>query len=130
MDPEQWGTSEFSWRDYAPKPIVGHPFSATLYKAYGVYEQLDKTEGRGGERLLGLFHSEADAIVAARGRGVMGLPGDIRQVSVLSKDGGITGFIFNPNDNVIEIQPPDLDMIKKNALSKLTAQEKRVLGLQ
>lgn len=87
-----------------------------MLKLYAAQENQDLTEGRGVMRLIAIFAREADAILAAKGRGVMG-HGD-GEVSVV--------IVYETWE---EFAAKDLERIRQNALAKLTPAEIRALGI-
>jgi hypothetical protein len=83
-------------------------------------------EGRGSDVVIGFFKELEHAKLAAKGQCVMGRDGDIASITVpviYTQDG-----IFMIGDKVREryVDPAE---IRKNALSKLTEEEKLALGL-
>lgn len=90
------------------------------HQAFAAITNSDLTEGRGREVIIGYFLLESDAKKAARGQGVMGTDGDVRPRMV---DVKIYETYFEYELDVMEHK-------RREALSKLTADERRLLGLE
>ena len=83
---------------------------------WGVYENSDKVEGRGGNVLKNIFLYKKDSDKDAKGRGVMGYGnGDVSPIKIY--------------ENFEESTKEFRDKIKKEALSKLSMIEREALGL-
>jgi hypothetical protein len=87
---------------------------------YEVYEPADKTEGRGGCISLGFFKNEnvANWVLKNEATGVMGTRSGvgIKEIKVYTGD-------------TVNYENYCKEKIRKQALSKLTSEEKEVLGL-
>lgn len=89
-----------------------------LKNAWAAITNSDTTEGRGSDVIIGYFKDKRDAINAAKGKGVMGSDAKVEDRTIDIKIfSSYNEFIDSLNDN-----------IKQRALSKLTVEEKRVLG--
>lgn len=64
-----------------------------LIQVFEATEELDKTEGKGGRRSLGLFLHRPDAELAAKGRGVWGHDGTVSPAWLVTEDGK-TGYLI------------------------------------
>ena len=86
-----------------------------MIEAWGVYQNSDPMEGRGVPLLKNMFFNKEDALKDAKGRGVMGYGnGDVER-----------HIIF---ENHEESTKSYRDELKKQALAKLTHEEREVLG--
>lgn len=92
-----------------------------MLKVWGAYSNTDKTEGRGGMQLDGLFTKEEDAKKRAKGQGVMGYgDGNVKEV-----------HIFESYEEYRDITDKERRAkLRRSAMAKLTTQEKLVLGLK
>lgn len=88
----------------------------TYWKAMG---HNDKTEGRGGMHIVGIFVNKEDAEAAAVGQGVWGHDGEVTGVCVYENYREFSGFDITDNT----------EEIKKQALGKLTEKERKALGV-
>jgi len=82
------------------------------------YTNSDLTEGRGSDVTIAFFTNEAAAIRAARGRGPMGSDAYVRPHQ--------KPMIFDSYEAYAASQKQD---IRRQALAKLSQEEKRELGL-
>lgn len=96
---------------------------------FEVLEHVDKEFGMEGVNPIGYFRSRFVAQEHAKTTGVGGRPGPIRTVTVLSLDGGETGYVVDPGANVVIHQETD-DEIRKMVMAKLSDQERKVLGVE
>lgn len=110
-----------------PKPV--RRIEGEVYNVHAVYEEHDKNEGRGGSSLVGYFHVQEDAAEAAKDKGVFGTPGRIALMQMLSMDGGRTGYAFQLDGAGIKCVMPGQKQLKRQALAKLTDEEREALGL-
>lgn len=86
---------------------------------YGVYVNGDSVEGRGPMIRIAYFDNHQEAVECAKGKGVMGVgDGDVRHEHLVIYE---TFKEFELCDKEVQT--------KKQALAKLTDEEKRVLGL-
>ena len=86
------------------------------YSIYVAQKNSDMNEGRGPMINIAAFTHKADAMRAAKGQGVMGVgDGDVVEQLVHSS--------FEDYDNL------HTDSVRRRALSRLTAEEQRALGL-
>lgn len=92
-------------------------FKVSCYEAF---TNSDLTEGKGGHVTIGYFFNEMDARKAARGKGVMGTNGDVKAVKLDTK-------VFESYAEYDESRSKD---VRLSALNKLTAEERRILGLE
>lgn len=111
-------------------PCPTQTLDGAIYRVHAAYEELDKTEGRGGTRFHGYFHSELDAQAKVKGLGVMGSDGSTREAFIYSEDGGKTGVEICMGKEKIRIIPPGQKERIARALSKLTDEDKEILGLK
>lgn len=88
-------------------------------KGYEAYTNSDLTEGRGRPVHIAYFTHEEDAKKATRGRGVMGTDAHYQAVNKT----------INVYDSYAEYTSTCDEQLRKAVLSKLTKDEKRVLGL-
>ncbi len=98
---------------------------------YEVSANTDLTEGRGPTRAIGWFFKREDAVTYANGRGVMGTPAHVedgKTCKVVCMYGDYGNEFHLLGRKIIESYDPDKE-IRINALAKLSAEEKRVLGL-
>lgn len=102
-----------------------HVFEMSLYK---VTTNTDLTEGRGGERLLGWFIDSAIATRAAKGNYVMGTDCPVERYTceVVRTEDGKLYLLGKP----IELEYEDPREVRARALSKLTPEERKVLGIK
>jgi hypothetical protein len=77
----------------------------------------DSCEGRGPMVPIGYFYTKSEALKAAKGQGVMGIG-----------DGEVNEFPIWESFEEFRSYNKDAE-IKKRALSKLSTEEKRVLGV-
>ena len=87
-----------------------------MLEAWGVYENSDPIEGRGGMHLKNIFFDREDALKDAKGRGVMGYG-----------DGKVERHIIF--ETLEESTKASREDVKQKALAKLSSLEKEVLGL-
>lgn len=101
-----------------------------LIRVFEAREDLDKTEGRGGSRILGYFLKREAAEKAAEEMGPMGTPGSIQERWVVSEDGGLTGFLvgYGTVPEPVEIVSDATKAIRRQALAKLSDAERAALG--
>ena len=96
-------------------------------KFISVYETVgpvDTTEGRyGGNQSYGYFAELAEAIKCARGKGVMGTEGEVKTRAAIS----VNDIVYLIEE--IEVNTSLDSLRRKKALAKLTAEEKKILGL-
>ena len=84
---------------------------------YAAMKCSDLTEGRGPMITIGTFWNKYDAAEAARGWGVMGVgDGEVREIKVY--------------DSWTEFKKLELEDVRQKALSKLTDEERMVLGIK
>lgn len=115
---------------------------ALIYEVHGyhVSTNSDLTEGRGGTIPIGVFEDHAEAVAAAEGKGVMGTPAYVdrsRALQILIPIGsdGTEGQITVLHQNVPYYFKGRYDKMqqenaRKKALSKLTKEERTLLGLE
>ncbi len=85
---------------------------------YGAQQNTDMTEGRGPARVVGWFKDKLVAESVNRGLpGVMGTKNDCSVVQA---------YLF---EHETEYRMMEQDKVKQGALSKLTKEEKKALGL-
>ena len=99
---------------------------------FNVVGNADATEGRGAAVDLGWFVNGSSARMFAKGRGPMGSPAEVRTEKrrTIRIDGGL--FLLGPAVflSVEDAERRHEDAERKAALSKLTAAERRLLGLE
>lgn len=102
--------------------------SAIVYdtKIFEVFANSDSTEGRGRTICIGIFTNRENAEARARGQGVMGTNADVK--SSTAKVVHFSGEIYLLGRNVEKSFDPT-EELRQRALSKLTPEEKKVLGL-
>ena len=94
----------------------------------------DTNEGRGGTHTVGWYLTEAEAKVGVEKEGVWGAPGSVKSHKALKQVVADSNFgeykywlveLVNvvPNKEYVET-------VRKNALAKLSDEEKRVLGVK
>lgn len=83
----------------------------------------DTTEGRGSDIHVGYFKRKTDAIKAGVGRGVMGT--DLREPYSIKQE-KVRLIVY---DNYTEFEEEETRSLRDRALSKLTYEEKKALGL-
>ncbi len=98
-----------------------------LVTIYEAREDLDKQEGRGGSRHIGYFLNELDAVEASRGMGPMGYASTPSKHTMATID-GVTGFLCFKQDR-IRVCTDASEAKRVNALSKLTDEDLKILGL-
>lgn len=108
-----------------PGALQAQIFDMTLFR---VTTNTDLTEGRGGERTLGWFIDNAIATRAAKGNYVMGTdcPIERKTCTVVRTEDGKLYLLGNP----IEIEYEDPREVRARALSKLSPEERKVLGIR
>lgn len=92
---------------------------------YEVFEDTEKSEGRGPKRSIGFYTKKSTAHTVANGKGVMGYPGKIEthhRMIVIEDDKGKL-YVRGPEIDNEESE----DLILKEALKKLTNEEVRVV---
>lgn len=111
------------------RPIGASVSSMVIYVAKGATDE----EGRTPFRTIGRFINLKDAKAAAQGAGVMGIDGPVNSVTVqvVSFIDPFTGesMMFQLHDEPILAVYEDPKAIRATALAKLTAKEKKALGL-
>lgn len=60
-----------------------------ISSGYAAYEALDKTEGRGGERKIGIYTTLNEAVDASRCQGVQGEDGSVRLIEWIRWPSGL-----------------------------------------
>lgn len=114
-------------------PIQAIHAKISHVRVYDAYEELEKNEGRRGQRKIGSFLHKSDASAAAKGQGVWGHDGPIRE-----HDYDIISFV-DPQTNkevtrilgdVLVLQFENPVEVRKRALAKLSDEEKLALGLK
>jgi hypothetical protein len=88
-------------------------------ECFEAYTNSDLTEGRGHKVSIGFFTHQSDAVQAAKKRGVWGSDASVEKATVKIR-------IYESFD---EYKNATDENIREKALSKLTDDEKRVLGL-
>ena len=112
-------------KDVPNSATLAHVFQMTLYR---VRTNHDLTEGRGGEYTLGWFIDNAVAIKAAKGNYVMGSDCPVetrRELVVRTEDGKV--FLLGER---VEVKYEDPREVRARALSKLSPEEREVLGIK
>ena len=101
---------------------------ADVRKVYTVYETTNEYGARGA--LVGRFTSEAFAKEAAKGRGWYGSEGAIQAMTVVRVDGEWYELTTEtPVDLDVDLIAREREL-KASALAKLSADERRALGLK
>jgi hypothetical protein len=105
--------------------------SVKQYNVFEVSGDLDTEEGRRGTYVVGYYASEHLASLAARGKGVMGCSGTITHKTILTVTfKALNGEIVTCEvGNRIAISYESPADTRKQALAKLSPEEKKVLGL-
>lgn len=95
---------------------------------YKVVTNSDLIEGRGVRVVTGIFSSHGQAVLAAKGAGVMGTDAEVVMERLDVFEHTMTGERFVLGERVLAefVNPQE---IKKRALAKLTDEEKEALGL-
>lgn len=88
-------------------------------ECYEAFTNSDLNEGRGSKVTIGYFKKSTDAERAVKGKGVMGTDGDVKYTTLTVK-------VF---ENYQEYTAENVIRTREIALSKLTKEEKLVLGL-
>lgn len=110
--------------DPHPKRLL----QGAVYTVWSAKEDTDKTEGRGPQTLIGYFHDKRDAETASVGKGVMGWQGSVQSLDIFSVDGGKTGYPITLGE-AISVMDRGFTDRRAAALSKLTEEDRRILGL-
>lgn len=111
-------------------PVPLYTLNGAVYEVCAAYEETDQTEGRSPARLLGYFHSAADAEEAAKGKGIQGSTGRIDRIHLFSADGGKTGVQIGITQGAtVKIMPAGYRLRREQALAKLSWLDREVLGL-
>jgi hypothetical protein len=110
------------------KEVYSNNGKLRIVEIYEAREALDKQEDRGGSRHIGYFLNQLDAIEASQGMGAMGYASTPSKHYMATTD-GITGFLAYNRDAVRVCTNPE-EAKKVNALSKLTDEDLKVLGLR
>lgn len=97
------------------EPVKSSSVSELCWEAY---TNSDQTEGRGHDVTIALFTRRKDAVKAARGTGPMGTDGRVREVQ--------RPKVFESYADYEKHVKPAL---RERALQKLTAEERKALGL-
>lgn len=96
---------------------------------FAVWETIDE-RGRRGE-LVGYYSTRAAADTRAEGRGWYGGKGDIESVTCLWYDNQLYALRNPPAPVVLDVDLSTREQVlRTSALAKLTAAERRVLGLE
>lgn len=93
-----------------------------------IYEAIvnsNGTEGRGCDKVIGRFFTESAAKSFLRGKDVKGSDGKVRPQYAL-KDDHERYCVLGPP---VDVAQDELDIKRQNALSKLTPEERKLLGL-
>ena len=86
---------------------------------------MDKNEGRfGGMETVGVFFTRREATKAAEGADVMGTNAKVQVVKAVMSRAGCAYAIGE------KVEKTHDDMIREQALSKLSKREKQVLGVE
>lgn len=99
-----------------------------LMTVYEVFETLDKEADRGGSKSLGVFLHPNDAAKAGAGKGVLDGPGEVREVRIITDNGGKTGYRV-ADEGLIQVNQDGKSALRAAALSKLTPAERAELGV-
>jgi hypothetical protein len=91
-----------------------------VYQGMG---QGDSDHGNAPWHTVGYFLTEAEAKEAVKSAGGWGTPGQVKTIHAIKSDDLYYSF------EMIEISPPPLERLRQKALAKLTAEEKKALGL-
>lgn len=104
------------------------------YRAYKAQGDTDTTEGRGPLRTIGWYLNEQLAKLAAKGQGVFGADGYVSPeiVNVIVYIDPDTGesVVRKLGELLQQQQFEDDDEVRARALAKLSAEERRALGLK
>lgn len=109
--------------------------SVTLYE---LYEEIDKDEGRGGQRLAGYAATEEIARMRAKSFGVMGTPGPIKEVEayvLTDLKNEVVGHFLKSNLIPMlltdpEIEKADREKAQRKYNEMFTARERALLELK
>lgn len=117
------------YEEHVKDLITNHPLlSLEVLSVFAVYEERDKTEGRGG---CDLRYTVADRAVASKlavGLGTMGTPGDIRSIECIVLRYK-AGAVIVPLAEVRLLNRDEADAVARRALLKLTPAEAEALKL-
>lgn len=92
-----------------------------IYEGRG---QGDSDHGNAPWHTVGYFLTQAEATEAVKTAGGWGTAGKVKTVQAL-KDSSDNYYLIED----IEISPPSIERLRQKALAKLTAEEKKALGL-
>ena len=98
----------------------------SFFEAYGVFSNTDMMEGKGSEVLLFVCGTMDTAREKAIGQGVNGTDADIKLVDMVKTR---SGDFYPVVGNSRTIHLISEETIRKNALAKLTPEERKVLGV-
>jgi hypothetical protein len=107
---------------------MSEKISGTMVDLWEVRGQGDSDFGNAPTYTTGWYLTELEAVACAKGKGAWGSDGKINRHQVLKQDheNGSSSYYKIQS---IEISPGDLEKMKIEALSKLTAADKKILGL-
>lgn len=97
-------------------------------KIITIYETIinsDPTEGRGYDMVIGRFFTKTAAENFGRHKDVMGTNGTVKEQLALQDDDD-TYYVLGPP---VAVAHDELGLKRQNALSKLTLEERKLLGL-
>jgi hypothetical protein len=103
----------------------------TIERIWEVISNSDLTEGRGSQVVVARFFNRPIAINYAKDKGVMGTPAEVAEGEVLAIGGlkALEPTKYRVLGPVVPIYNDPTDIKRQQALSKLTEEDKRILGL-
>lgn len=119
-------------------PGVTRLMSYYLHKVslFEVLENTDPNEGRGPKRTVGYAQTRELAEMNATGKGILGGPGEVREVEalVVLNRNDETQFFFPVSarimpEDILDSIPEEAEKAKELALAKLSPHERKLLGL-
>ena len=86
-----------------------------MFSIFLAKEEIDSVEGKAGMRTIAAFSDRAAATFAAYRKGVMGDNGEVQEVMVY--------------ESFVEFKTDQKENLRRQALAKLTDEERAILGL-
>lgn len=108
---------------------MSETISGTLVDLWEGLGQGDSDHGNAPTYTVGWYLTEAEAIEAVRTAGAWGSPGKVDRVQVLKANSDNGSYDYY-EIRYIEVSCVDLEKARERALAKLTADEKKLLGLK
>lgn len=108
----------------------GLPATIKMGTTYHVFEDTDKTEGRGGQKLRFVVHDPNEAKALSKGLGPMGCDGRVEKVEGLIISTVNEAVFAVPFHYVVETAADRKAALRAQAIAKLSKEERDALGLK